>query len=151
MNRIHWRTRAAALAVVAFLVFGGAYLLPAEGEVSPPRWYSPAQVSAGEEVFVQNCLVCHGERGQATANWRQRNPDGTFPPPPLNGTAHTWHHSLSVLKQTIKNGGIPLGGSMPPFGNALSEAEIESVIAYFQSQWPDETYQVWEEKINRRQ
>ena len=133
------------------LLFAAIFLLLDDDTNAPEaRWYTPTQVRAGKGLFLQNCAVCHGEQGGGAANWRQRQPDGTFPPPPLDGSAHTWHHPLAVLKQVIRHGGEPLGGTMPAFGNTLSEEEIESVLAYIQSRWPQETYDIWQEEIDAR-
>ena len=111
----------------------------------PGRWYTQAQVLKGETVFQANCSGCHGGRAQGLiANWKQRLPNGSYPPPPLNGSAHTWHHPLSVLQQTVKNGSIPLGGTMPGFRDKLNDAEIDAVISFFQSKWSDAIYQVWQ-------
>jgi len=128
------------------LVYLPALLLPAIASCSdkPARWYSQEQVKQGAVVFSHNCAACHGDQAQGiTANWRQKMPDGSYPPPPLNGSAHAWHHPLAALKRTIHFGGIPLGGKMPPFRDKLSEAEIEAVIAYFQNMWNDEIYAAW--------
>ncbi|MCH9758987.1 MAG: cytochrome c [Proteobacteria bacterium] len=133
------------IAVALILSAIGIYLLSTFTNVE--RGYSAAQVAAGEAVFTKNCLVCHGVNGEGTANWQKPNADGTYPPPPLNGTAHTWHHPFSVLKQTIKKGGVPLGGQMPAFEDTLSDEEIENVIFYVQSQWSDKIYQTWLIKV----
>jgi thiol:disulfide interchange protein DsbC len=111
------------------------------------RWYSDQQLSSGETVFEQNCAVCHGQNAEATTNWKQTDENGKYPPPPLNGTAHTWHHDLKLLKKTIREGGARLGGVMPAFEQQLSDNEIDQVIAYFQSKWPDEIYQKWAERF----
>ena len=108
------------------------------------RWYSQAQVDAGGKVFAENCASCHGKSAQGkVANWKKPDADGNYPPPPLNGSAHAWHHPLSQLKRTVRQGGVPLGGQMPGFGDRLSEKEIESVLAWVQSHWPDEVYAAW--------
>ncbi len=107
------------------------------------RWYSEAQVARGEKVYRENCAGCHGSDASGDPNWRQPNSDGKFPPPPLNGTAHTWHHPKNMLRMTIRRGGVPLGGSMPPFGDKLSREEIDAVIAWVQSHWSDEIYSAW--------
>ena len=107
------------------------------------RWYSADQVKQGQQVFQQNCARCHGSEAQGAANWRQRQADGSYPPPPLNGSAHAWHHPMPVLMNTINRGGQPFGGKMPAFGNILSKEEKLAVIAYFQHYWPDEIYRVW--------
>lgn len=108
------------------------------------RWYTQRQFDLGKKVFMQNCSSCHGTRAQGIVeDWRQRNPDGTFPAPPLDGSAHAWHHSLEVLARQINEGGIKLGGTMPAFGDSLSDSEVIAVIAYFQSYWDETTYNRW--------
>ncbi len=111
------------------------------------RWYSDAQVDRGAELFLENCASCHGRNAEATPNWKQTDANGNYPPPPLNGTAHAWHHDLELLRKTVREGGAKLGGQMPGFADRLSAAEIDSVIAYFQSQWPDEIYKRWSGKF----
>lgn len=107
------------------------------------RWYSDDQVRQGQQLFRENCAACHGQNAEATPNWKQTDANGHYPPPPLNGTAHAWHHDIEVLRRTIREGGQKLGGVMPPFADKLSADEIDSVIAFFQSKWPDELYQKW--------
>ena len=108
------------------------------------RWYNTAQLMRGKSVFKENCAVCHGNTGQGlTKDWKVAGADGKFPAPPLNGTAHSWHHSKDLLKRTVNNGGIALGGTMPAFKDKLSEDEKEAVLAYLMSLWPDKTYQMW--------
>jgi mono/diheme cytochrome c family protein len=108
------------------------------------RWYTEYQFSVGKTVFASNCAQCHGNAGQGLVDdWKTPNPDGTFPPPPLNGTAHSWHHSTEVLLETINNGGIPIGGNMPAFKEVLSDEEKLAAIAFFQNLWDDETYAKW--------
>ena len=107
------------------------------------RWYQAQQVERGAEVFRQNCAACHGANAEGAPNWQKPGPDGKYPAPPLNGTAHAWHHPIASLKDTIRNGTARLGGSMPPWKEKLSEADIEAAIAWFQSHWPDELYAAW--------
>lgn len=108
------------------------------------RWYTEHQYSQGKVIFSENCATCHGNAGQGLAeNWKKPNPDGSFPPPPLNGTAHTWHHPMEILVQTINNGGAPYGGNMPAFREVLSEEEKIAVIAYIQNLWDQKTYDRW--------
>jgi mono/diheme cytochrome c family protein len=102
-----------------------------------------AQVQRGGKIFQQNCAKCHGAEAEGDPNWRHRDASGMFPPPPLNGTAHTWHHPIAVLKQVITNGSPNGMGRMPAWGGKLSEQEIEDVIAWFQAKWPDEVYGAW--------
>ena len=125
----------------------GMFLLGAtSGFADSGRWYTQDQVKNGAAVFAQNCAECHGPNAAATPDWRKQTADGNYPPPPLNGTAHAWHHSLNVLRRQIRLGGVPLGGVMPPFEEKLSAADIDAAIAFFQSKWNDEVYSTWMER-----
>ena len=104
---------------------------------------SPARLMQGRDLFRKNCTVCHGLNAEGDADWRKRDKDGKFPAPPLNGTGHAWHHPQKALIYTIKNGTKALGGNMPGWKDKLSDDEIESIILWFQSKWPDELYQAW--------
>ncbi len=107
------------------------------------RWYTPSQVELGRKVYAENCISCHNENARGTFDWKQAGADGSYPPPPLNGTAHAWHHPLKILKKVIEEGGMPLGGKMPGFGAKLNEEKKLAVISYFQSFWTDEIYGAW--------
>lgn len=132
------KTRAGWLLVALLLTGCG----PTEPTVAG-RWYTVSQVELGKKVYTENCIACHNENARGTTEWRQPLPDGSYPPPPLNGTAHAWHHPISVLKKVINEGGVPMGGKMPAFGGKLNDDEKLAVIAYFQNFWPDEIYQGW--------
>lgn len=109
------------------------------------RWYTADQVATGATLYLASCAICHAEDGSATVEWRTPDADGNYPPPPLNGTAHTWHHPLQMLEQTIANGGAEYGGLMPGFAATLDESERLAIIAWFQSLWSDEIYGRWSE------
>ena len=109
----------------------------------PGRWYTQLQVDAGQSLYDAHCSVCHGNDGSATADWRPPAAPGPYPPPPLNGTAHTWHHSLALLNYTIENGGAEFDGLMPGFAGVLDQEQRLSVIAYLQEWWPDDIYAQW--------
>lgn len=121
---------------------------PQSGSI-PGRWYTAEQVAAGAPLYAAYCAACHGPDGSATPDWRTPGPDGHYPPPPLNGSAHTWHHPIGVLSDTIANGGAAFGGVMPGFAAVLDEAERLAIIAWIQNLWSDEIYARWE-AIDRR-
>jgi mono/diheme cytochrome c family protein len=116
---------------------------------SSHRWYTEQQVELGRSLFLTHCEACHGERAEATTQWRKTDANGNYPPPPLNGTAHAWHHPLVVLEQTVAIGGIPIGGVMPRFAETLGKQEIRATIAFFQNFWSDEIYARWLEIDSR--
>lgn len=110
------------------------------------RWFNQDVVNYGAELFQQNCAVCHGVNAEGTKEWKKTDANGNYPPPPLDGSAHAWHHSIPQLARSIKEGGIKLGGVMPAFGDKLSDQEVLAVIAFFQSKWPDKVYKVWHDR-----
>lgn len=112
----------------------------------PERWYISAQVERGEALFQTHCAECHKADASGTPDWRTPQADGKYPPPPLNGTAHTWHHPLSVLRRTVRIGGVPLGGSMPGFADKLTAEQIDDILAWVQTRWSDEIYRIWHER-----
>ena len=109
----------------------------------PKREHDIAQIVRGAAVFKQNCASCHGANGEGAANWRQRDANDKFPPPPLNGDGHSWHHPMKALRHTIRNGTLAIGGSMPAWKEKLSDADTDAVIAWFQSKWPEQAYAAW--------
>ncbi|MEJ2309171.1 MAG: c-type cytochrome [Gammaproteobacteria bacterium] len=139
-----------SLTLVSVLILAGCGQQPAEQGPEPPaqgRWYSQALVQKGAPLFQEYCAVCHGAQAQGLAqDWRQPLPDGTYPPPPLDGSAHAWHHPLAVLQRTIRLGGAPVGGQMPAFGEKLDEEERLAIIAWFQEKWNDDIYALWYER-----
>ena len=119
---------------------------------APARATDAAQIARGGEIYKANCAVCHGANAEGAPNWHRAGPDGKYPAPPLNGTGHDWHHPTSALKWTIREGTGKLGGNMPAWKGKLSDADIEAVIAWFQSRWPEEVYKSWalmDEKARR--
>jgi mono/diheme cytochrome c family protein len=108
------------------------------------RGYDPALLEQGKAIFKANCSTCHGDNAQGSGtNWHQRDANGKFPPPPLNGTAHTWHHPINGLAHTIKKVTLEIGGSMLAWEGKLSHEEVFSVILWLSSLWPDEIYNAW--------
>lgn len=110
------------------------------------RWYTQSQLDQGKQIYLTHCARCHGAGAQGSPVWNKPLADGSYPPPPLNGSAHSWHHPLWMLKKTIKEGGVAAGGKMPPFGDLLDDAQQSAVVAYFQSRWPDPIYEAWVER-----
>ena len=96
-------------------------------------------VALGETTFNQNCISCHGKEGKGLVkDWKKPQENGKYPAPPINGTAHAWHHSPKALLTTINNGGVKLGGWMPAFKDQLNETEKQDLLDYIHSLWPSE-------------
>lgn len=80
----------------------------------------------GQKIFVTRCAMCHGRHGEG--NGRLAKVIRT--PPPFNLTKST--ASSGYLQQIIIKGGAAMKRSkhMPPWGQELTSAEINSVVVY---------------------
>jgi mono/diheme cytochrome c family protein len=132
--------------LAGFLMGCGESGIPWETDSETERWYTQMQVAAGSKVYRQYCAACHGRQAEGAPNWVKPDADGFYPPPPLNGTAHAWHHPYPQLVKTIAEG---TQGKMPAWKDRLNKDEIASVIAYFQSRWPDRGYELWLQRHKR--
>ncbi|MDB2590680.1 c-type cytochrome [Candidatus Thioglobus sp.] len=105
-------------------------------------------VQLGKATFEKNCASCHGKDGEGIVkDWKKRQADGNYPAPPVNGSAHAWHHSPKTLLSTINNGGAKLGGRMPAFKDKLSEEEKLATLDYIHSLWPEEIQKKYDSRF----
>ncbi len=107
------------------------------------RWYTQAQQKNGFAIYQRYCLECHKENATGAKNWTDKDENGFYPPPALNGHGHTYHHKLDNLRRSVREGGIAKGGAMPGFTGKLSPQEIDEVLAWVQSLWSDDIYTAW--------
>jgi len=141
----HVQKRGLWFIAMGLILLAGCSDPNATGPLVEGRWYTQGQIVAGNKQFQAQCAVCHKANAEGTKNWKKRLADGSLPPP-INGTAHAWHHSMEVLLRTINKGGVLLGGTMPAFKDKLSDNDKRAVIAFIQSFWSDEVYQIWEQR-----
>ncbi|MEW6132065.1 MAG: c-type cytochrome [Pseudomonadota bacterium] len=107
---------------------------------------NPEQVERGRQIYEKHCMECHGAEGKGQpGDWRVKGANGMYPPPPLDDTAHAWHHPTAVLKQRIREGSPPGVGDMPSWDGKLTEAEIDDVVVYVKSLWSPEVFRHWVE------
>lgn len=109
-----------------------------------------AQISEGQRVFAKNCSGCHGMEAQGANNWRKPAANGKYPPPPLNGSGHAWHHSSDYIKGIIRNGSQPGQGNMPAWKDKLSNPQIDALVTWLLSRWPDAVYNAWVEMHGKK-
>ena len=116
----------------------------AADEAPLDRKLDPAQVARGKAVYGAHCMACHGTGGKGQpGDWRIRDADGFYPPPPLDDSAHAWHHPTAALLETIRDGSPQGQGRMPAWKGRLSEQEMQDVVAYIKSLWSDPVYRLW--------
>lgn len=109
-------------------------------------FHSDPDVTLGEQVYQTRCAACHGAMLEGQPNWQSANDDGTYPAPPHDASGHTWHHGDAMLLDYIRRGGqavlddmgVTFTSGMPAFGAQLTGSEIEAVLAYIKSTWPDQ-------------
>ena len=123
---------------------------PAQPKNLAARKLDPEKIKRGEAVYRKNCANCHGPNGEATPGWRNPGADGKYPPPPLDGSAHAWHHSTETLEEMIRKGSPGGAGGMPAWDGKLTNQEIDDVIVWIKSLWPDDVYEVWYKEIEHK-
>lgn len=100
------------------------------------RIYPDEQPSAaakrGKVVYDQYCVSCHGIDGVGEAPTQGERVDGLAPS--LDETMHAWHHTDENLRTVIRDG---TGGRMPGWGESLSDAQVDDLLAYMKSLWDD--------------
>ena len=105
--------------------------------------FDKKQLANGEKLYNEKCVECHKKFAQGEPYWQDKDDEGNLPPPPLDGSAHAWHHPTDVLQRFIKNGGEEYGGTMPPFKDELSKSQITDIIVWITSLWPKDVYDKW--------
>ena len=106
---------------------------------------STLMIIRGKTMYENNCVSCHQINLVGAENWKGLDEDGHRKAPPLNGTGHTWHHDDATLHNIIKYGLAKLiknyEGKMLGFEGNLKDKDIDSVLSYVKSFWPDDVYQ----------
>ena len=106
---------------------------------------SELMIARGKIIYQNNCISCHQVNLMGVENWKELDEDDHRKSPPLNGTGHTWHHDDATLHNIIKYGLVKLvknyQGKMLGFEDKLKDKDIDSVLAYIKSFWPDDIYQ----------
>ncbi len=140
----------AAIVGLAWLVGSGTLSLPGpatagseavSNAVSEPG----SDIAAGQALYAESCASCHGANLQGQPDWQSPGEDGVYPAPPHDREGHTWHHADSMLFEYIKIGGqeslarqgVAFNSGMPAFGDQLTDDQINSILAFIKSTWPE--------------
>ncbi|UUX94241.1 cytochrome c [Aquabacterium sp. J223] len=91
-----------------------------------------AVLARGERLYGQHCKDCHGERGEGAAPAY----------PPLAGNRSVTLASPANALQAVLHGGFPPATAgnprpygMPPFGQALEDADIAALLSFIRQAW----------------
>lgn len=145
-NSLVWQLAIGGLVllIVAIIVIGMGAASPDSGansrdgsrraaEAPPP---DPEMVARGREIYTQYCLECHGENGvgENPADPSAVDDSGRYLAPPLDASAHAWHHTDEDLIQFISEGS-PRNPRMKAWKDVLSRGQIRDVVEYIKSLW----------------
>jgi mono/diheme cytochrome c family protein len=113
--------------------------------VPPMPTLNPDWVAQGEPLYAQYCADCHGENLEGVPDWKTVQPDGKLLPPPHDSSGHTWHHPDDLLLSVIVGGGDPSYSDMPPFGDILTDEEMNAILTFMKNSWGQEEreFQWW--------
>lgn len=104
-----------------------------------------SDVETGRALYAQHCAACHGAKLEGKPDWRSPDANGLYPAPPHDETGHTWHHDDAMLTDYITRGGqavlndmgVTFTSGMPGFAEVLEVEEIEAILDYIKSTWPE--------------
>jgi len=127
---------AAAITFVIFLT------LPMLASAKEPQ---SGNTDEGRALFLEYCSICHGDKGQGIPPLPP-GAAGLIPPaPPLAGGAVT-SKSRAQIADYIRNGGTGRGGVMEGFHDALTGSQIDSIIDWIVTLWPERVGAEWRTK-----
>jgi len=112
-------TKATALAFGLGLILGSSYLVYSAHSIAPT--FSSSRNDEASALFGKECATCHGKDGSAKTFKAKFNHA-------RNLTDAAWQAEVTDerLSNSIHNG----KGKMPAFGKKLTDAQIDSVVAY---------------------
>ena len=124
-----------ALAVLVGTIGASAFILARD----------QAPLARGRTLYDANCASCHGANLKGQPDWRSPGADGRYPAPPHDATGHSWHHSDTDLiayialggQVALKRMGVTFDSGMPGFSDKLTAAQIEEILDYIKSRWPE--------------
>ena len=98
---------------------------------------TPTRIAKGKELYNNNCQTCHGVKGvgEKPDDLYANDENGLPVAPPLDDSAHGWHHSDSQLIETIMNGSPRNERMLAWKDHGLTKEDARDVVAYIKSLW----------------
>ena len=92
-----------------------------------PQQRDAAAIAHGQQLFVDHCAICHGERADGHGTRRQ-----FLDPRPPDFTSQQWQltHPEQSVTNSIRNG---VAGTAMPSWRILGEQEIRDLMAFVKS------------------
>lgn len=99
------------------------------------QWVNKEVIDKGRALYEENCQDCHGEKGVGERpNDMFAKDDFGFVAPPLDDSAHGWHHSDQGIVETILNGS-PRNERMIAWKDTLTPEDAQNIVTYIKSLW----------------
>lgn len=136
------------LTVTAAVISGAVVSACGPGQSSVPA-LDEGQVTRGGELYQENCASCHRSDLSGDPDWKTRNDDGSYRPPPHDSSGHTWHHPDRVLIEIIRDGSDFPQSRMPSFGDKLSDEDIAAILEFFKANWGDQE-RAYQQQVNQQ-
>lgn len=122
-------------------------LPPATAPAKAPPPVEAAVAGRGAKLYEQQCMQCHGERGEGVA--------GAYPA--LAGNRAVTMNSTANLVQIVLNGGFapatagnPRPFGMPPYVLVFSDADTAAVLSHIRNAWGNRAAPVSELDVSRQ-
>lgn len=95
----------------------------------------PPPISKGEALYQKYCVSCHGEKGvgENPLNIYATDEYGVIAPP-LDESAHAWHHTDEALVEVILEGSSR-NPRMKSWKDVLTEEDARDLVGYIKSLW----------------
>lgn len=129
-GRRRWRRSIVTIAVVTIVVTAFAGLIVGQIKPSSGSLTASAQPKRGERLYNKYCIACHGADGRGQPGW-QTQVRGA---PPLDSSAHAWHHEDAQLVSMILDKPAP-DSLMPAWRGVLTREDALDLVAYMKSLW----------------
>lgn len=117
------RTTLIAVAIVGIVVAASVAARSGDSASTTPV-VDQEVLDAGGTLYAETCATCHGDDGEGFAR-------SAVPAPPLDGSAHSWHHSDEQIVSLLRTGGT----QMPAVASDWPDADVEAVLAYVKNWW----------------
>lgn len=122
-------------------------LPPATAPAKAPPPVEAAVAGRGAKLYEQQCMQCHGERGEGVA--------GAYPA--LAGNRAVTMNATANLVQIVLNGGFapatagnPRPFGMPPYVLVFSDADTAAVLSHIRNAWGNRAAPVSELDVSRQ-
>jgi mono/diheme cytochrome c family protein len=113
---------------------------------SPYRASDISKAELGRQIYLKNCIVCHGSEGHGIP--------GQFPPPRHNPRlAGKSEPLIAMVLDGIKNQetieGITYRGVMPAWRDSLNDHEIAAVLTFVRASWENQAPEIDARSVQR--